>query len=120
VNTEFEGKCKDFILVGCILLRYVHLYPSNIYIYIYPRSQLRIYWCYFALMKHNKTLLPHSQLNMCIYRTRTLTTCFGFNEPSSGNSIYSTLNMQAKCYKLYKSLKLVLKHTSIRSYKINP
>jgi hypothetical protein len=32
-------------------------------------------------MKHNKTLLPHSQLNlMCIYCTRTLTACFGFNE----------------------------------------
>jgi hypothetical protein len=34
-----------FIIVGCILLRYVHVYLSN----IYQRSQLRIYWSYFSL-----------------------------------------------------------------------
>jgi hypothetical protein len=34
---------QNFILVGCILLRYVYVYLSNIYL----QSQLRIYWCYF-------------------------------------------------------------------------
>jgi hypothetical protein len=33
----------NLILVGCILLRYVYTYTSQIHL----RSQLRIYWCYF-------------------------------------------------------------------------
>jgi hypothetical protein len=70
-----------------------------------------------VMNKHNKTLLTHSQLNlMCIYCTRTLTTCFGFNEPSSGEFHIQYTKLQAKCYKFYKSLKLVLKH---KIYKIN-
>jgi hypothetical protein len=73
---------------------------------------------YFIANKHNKTLLPHSQLNlMCIYCTRTLTTCFGFNEPSSSEFHIQYTKLQAKCYKLHKYLKLVLKHNKI--YKIN-
>jgi hypothetical protein len=57
----FEKLVGSFILVGCILLRYVHLYPSNIY--IYPRSQLRIYWSYFSLSsQHVSAPSDHPQV----------------------------------------------------------
>jgi hypothetical protein len=57
------------------------------------------------------TIKPHSQLNfMCIYCTRTLTTCFGFSVPSSSEFHIQYTKLQAKCYKFYKYLKLVLKH----------
>jgi hypothetical protein len=37
IKREMHAILRNFILVGCILLRYVHEYLSN----IYPRSQLR-------------------------------------------------------------------------------
>jgi hypothetical protein len=72
-----------------------------------------------AYVSQINTIKPHSQLSlMCIYCTRTLTTCFGFNEPSSGEFHIQYTKLQAKCYKFYKSLKRVLKH--VRSIKSTP
>jgi hypothetical protein len=51
---------SNSIFVGCILLRYVYIYLSNIYL----RSQLRIHWCYFYSIcsQHVSVLMGHLQV----------------------------------------------------------
>jgi hypothetical protein len=56
---EHEQITSILILVGCILLRYVHVYLSD----LYPRSQLRIYWCYFSLSSQH-VLAPSGHLQV--------------------------------------------------------
>jgi hypothetical protein len=54
-----------------------------------------------TVLNQINTIKPHLQLNlMCIYCTRTLATCFGFNEPSSGEFHIQYTELQAKCLRV--------------------